>query len=161
MRKTLTALAIICASASAFAQATQPTTPTPTGSPTGGVPNPVTPMVGPSAVENKGEAVENRGDPSHESTAPQQQQGAAPNAIAVSPPVTSGAQVDPIITATPPQPLPNTTQEVPNNTSQAIPNSNSEVVPNVTSRVVPGSNCGAACKGSDCVPVGCSGTAPH
>jgi hypothetical protein len=171
MRKIALALAMICVSAPAFSQmmeqstaTTAPnpvnpggTTPTQTGpSITAGVPNPVTPLVGPSRIENTG--------------VPQQGSPDSQNGITATLP--SGGMTKQIVPNSTSQMVPNSV--APNSTAQIVPNAAPEVpqlvpnsvpkgLPNFTNQAIPNAtsnshgNCGWACEGNNCEPVGCSG----
>ena len=166
----LLALAMICVSAPAFSQVTQPstastapnpmnpggTTPTQTGpSVTGGVPNPVTPLVGPSGIENPGVPQQGSPDSQNGITAtlpsggtttqivPNSASQMVPNSVAPN----STAQIAP-------NAAPEVPQLVPNSVPKGLPNSN-QIIPNATAKLH--GTCGWACEGSNCQPVGCSG----
>jgi hypothetical protein len=172
MRKiALLALAMICVSAPAFSQMTQQrtvtlapnrinpggTTPTQTGpSITGGVPNPVTPLVGPSGMENTG--IPRQGSPTFQ------------NGITATPPLSgTTTQIVPNSTSqmVPNSVAPNSTAQIAPNAApevpQVVPNSVPKGLPNSTNQIIPNSTanshgtCGWACDGSNCEPVGCSG----
>jgi len=167
----LLALAMICVSAPAFSQVTQPSTastapnpmnpggtmPTQTGpSVTGGVPNPVTPLVGPSGIENPGVPQQGSPDSQNGITAtlppggtttqivPNSTSQMVPNSVAPN----STAQIAP-------NAAPEVPQLVPNFIPKGLPNSTNQIIPNATARSH--GTCGWACEGSNCQPVGCSG----
>jgi len=158
MRKIALALAMICVSAPAFSQMMQQstattapnpvnpggTTPTQTGpSITAGIPNPVTPLIGRSGIENTG--------------VPQQGSPDAQNGITATLP--SGGMMKQFVPNSTAQIVPNAAPEVP----QLVPNSVPKGLPNFTNQAIPNAtsnshgNCGWACEGNNCEPVGCSG----
>jgi hypothetical protein len=161
MRKTLLALAVMTLSTSVFAQTTEPTSspPTPTGSPTGGMPNPVAPTVGPSGIENKGLPQQGTATPQNGTTATvppagTRTQSVVPNANSVDQNAVQAApnSVDQN-TASQTDATLEVPRLVPNSIPEAVPNSSQQAAPNSTAQ----GNCGWACQGTNCQPVGCSG----
>ena len=171
----LLALAMICVSAPAFSQVTQPstastapnpinpggTTPTQTGpSVTGGVPNPVTPLVGPSGIENPGVPQQGSPDSQNGITAtlppggtttqivPNSTSQMVPNSVAPN----STAQIAP-------NAAPEVPQLVPNSVPNGVPNSTNPGYPQLHLRLNRIGPVGWACERNNCEPVGCAGPA--
>jgi hypothetical protein len=118
----------------------------------GGVPNPVTPLVGPAGIENSG--VSRQGSPTFQN-----------GVTAILPPTqivpnsTSQMIHDSVAPKSTGIVVPNAAPEVP----QLVPNSVPQNPPNSTNQIIPNSTanshgtCGWACDGRNCEPVGCSG----